>query len=59
VKEADDLKTQRQRDEQRRREKLADVQEQIDQGTLKVRKMTPQERAQYPPRPPGAGRRRK
>jgi hypothetical protein len=45
------MKTSRQRAEERRQEKLADVQHQIEDGTLTVRKMTPAERAEYPPRP--------
>jgi len=45
------MKTQRERGEGRRRERLADVQDQVDQGTLKIRRMTPKERADLPPRP--------
>ena len=45
------MKTQKERSEERRREKLAAIQEQIEQGTLKVRKMTDKERAALPPRP--------
>jgi hypothetical protein len=55
------MKTTRERAEERRQQKLADVQQQIDDGTLTVRKMTPQERAEHPPRPRperGRGRRR-
>jgi hypothetical protein len=37
--------------EQRRQEKLALVQQQIDEGSLTIRQMTPEERKKYPPRP--------
>jgi hypothetical protein len=37
------------RQEKRRKEKLAAVQQQIDEGSLKIRKMTPEERKKYPP----------
>ena len=50
----------RERAEQRRQDKLADVQQQIDDGSLTVRKMTAKERADHPPRPrPEQGRGRK
>jgi hypothetical protein len=50
----------RERAEERRQAKLADVQQQIDDGTLTVRKMTAKERADHPPRPrPEHGRGRK
>jgi hypothetical protein len=45
------MKTPRQRAEERRQEKLAVVREQIEAGTLTVRKMTAEERAAHPPRP--------
>jgi hypothetical protein len=49
---ADDrVKTTRQRAEERRQEKLAAVQEQIDAGTLTIRRMTVKERAEHPPQP--------
>ena len=51
------MKTQKERSEERRREKLAAMQDQIEQGTLKVRKMTPEERAALPPRPSSPKRR--
>jgi hypothetical protein len=47
------MKTPQERAEERRREKLADVQRQIRDGSLVVRKMTAEERAQFPPRPDG------
>jgi hypothetical protein len=37
--------------EQRRQEKLDLVQQQIDEGSLTIRQMTPEERKKYPPRP--------
>jgi hypothetical protein len=50
--------TQKERAEARRREKLAQVQDQVEDGSLTIRKMTPKERADHPPRPrPERGRR--
>jgi hypothetical protein len=37
------------RQQKRRKEKLKAVQQQIDEGSLKIRKMTPEERKKYPP----------
>jgi hypothetical protein len=52
------LMTQKERAEQRRREKLTQVQDQLEDGSLKIRKMTPKERAEQPARPrPERGRR--
>jgi anti-sigma28 factor (negative regulator of flagellin synthesis) len=45
------MKSAQERAEDRRRQKLAEVQAQIRSGSLVVRQMTPAERAQYPPRP--------
>ena len=45
------MKTQRERADERRVERLSIVQEQIDAGTLTVRKMTSKERAKYPAQP--------
>jgi hypothetical protein len=42
----------RQRDERER--KLAEIRRQLDQGTLRIRQMTPEERRANPPRPPDA-----
>ena len=42
----------RQRQEKKRQEKLDAVQEQVDSGSLVIRKMTKEEREKYPPRPP-------
>jgi hypothetical protein len=44
------MTTAQQRAEERRREKLADVQRQIRDGSLVVRQMTAEERARFPPR---------
>jgi hypothetical protein len=54
------VKTQKERDDQRRKEKLAAIDEQVEQGTLKIRKMTAKERKANPPKPrPERGRRRR
>ena len=45
------MKTQQQRAEQRRQEKLAQIKEQVEDGSLVIRKMTKDERRQYPPKP--------
>ena len=51
------MKTQRERAEERRADRLAAVQEEIEAGTLVIRRMTAEERAQYPPQPrPERGR---
>lgn len=50
----------RQRDERER--KLAEIRRQLEQGTLTIRQMTPEERRANPPRPRDArseGRRRR
>jgi hypothetical protein len=54
------MKTQQQRAEQRRKEKLAQIQEQVEDGSLVIRQMTPEERKANPPRPrsPQRGKRR-
>jgi hypothetical protein len=39
------------RAQQRRREKLALIRQQLASGELTIRQMTPAERATYPPRP--------
>jgi hypothetical protein len=53
------MKTTRERAEERRQEKLADVRQQVENGSLVIRKMTDAERQRYParPRPPQSGRR--
>jgi hypothetical protein len=45
------MKTTRQRAEERRRDRLAEMQRQIDDGTLTIRQMTAKERAEHPPQP--------
>lgn len=45
------MKSSRQRAEERRERKLEEVQAQVDSGSLTIRKMTPEERKRYPPRP--------
>jgi anti-sigma28 factor (negative regulator of flagellin synthesis) len=44
-------KTQQERAAERRQAKLEEIQQQIDEGTLTVRQMTPAERKRNPPRP--------
>jgi hypothetical protein len=51
------VKTIQQRQEERRAEKLAEIREQIEQGTLRIRQMTAKERAENPPRPRRPGSR--
>ena len=50
-------KTQKDRADEKRREKLAVIREQVKEGSLKIRKMTPAERKAHPPRPRGAKKR--
>jgi hypothetical protein len=45
------VKTQKERDEERRRGKLAELEKQVQSGSLVIRKMTAEEREQNPPRP--------
>jgi hypothetical protein len=53
------VKTQKERADAKRREKLELMQDQVEQGSLTIRKMTAKERAAHPPRPrPERGRRR-
>jgi hypothetical protein len=54
------MKTTRERAEEKRQEKLADVRQQVENGSLVIRKMTDAERQQYPVRTansPQSGRR--
>ena len=46
------MKTQQERQEDKRQGKLADVQRQVKDGSLVIRQMTPAERERNPPRPP-------
>jgi hypothetical protein len=43
--------TQAERAAEKRRLRLADMQRQVKDGSLKIRKMTAQERRRFPPRP--------
>lgn len=54
------MKTSRERAEDRRQDKLADVRQQVRNGSLVIRQMTEEERQRYPvrARPPQSGRRR-
>jgi hypothetical protein len=45
------MKTGREKAEEKRQEKLAQVQEQVEDGSLVIREMTEEERRKYPPRP--------
>jgi hypothetical protein len=44
------MKTQQQRSQELREEKLASIREQVEEGSLVIRQMTPEERASYGPR---------
>jgi hypothetical protein len=48
------MKTTRERAEEKRQEKLAQVREQVADGSLVIRQMSDAERRLYPPRPEGA-----
>ena len=53
------MKTQREKAEAKRQEKLEAVQEQVDSGSLTIRQMTSEERKKYPkPEKPRPTRRR-
>jgi hypothetical protein len=54
------VSTQRERAEEKRKEKLKAVEEQVAEGSLTIRQMTPEERAKYPKRerPPQPKRKR-
>ncbi len=43
--------TQAERAAEKRREKLEEIERQVSAGSLKIRKMTPEERSLNPPRP--------
>lgn len=49
------MPTQADRAAERRRERIEAMQQQVKDGSLKIRKMTAEERKRYPPRP-SAGR---
>jgi hypothetical protein len=54
------MSTQRERAEEKRKEKLKAVEEQVAEGSLTIRQMTPEEKAKYPQRerPPQTKRKR-
>jgi hypothetical protein len=45
------MSTQRERADEKRREKLQEIQDQLDSGSLTIRKMTAAERKKNPPKP--------
>jgi hypothetical protein len=51
------MKTTRERAEERRQAKLEMVKDQVEEGSLVIRKMTDEERRRYPPRPTAPKRR--
>jgi hypothetical protein len=53
------MSTQQERAEQKRREKLELIRDQVEDGSLKIRKMTPAERKEQPPRPRDEKRKRR
>jgi hypothetical protein len=50
------MKSGREKAEEKRQAKLAQVQEQVDEGSLVIRQMTEEERRKYPPQPPRAAK---
>jgi hypothetical protein len=48
------MKTQQQRQAEKRKEKLDLIEQQVKEGTLVIRKMTAAERKKFAPRPQGA-----
>jgi hypothetical protein len=48
---ADMARTQRGREDEKRAAKLAEINEQVEAGSLSIRQMTPEERERYRPRP--------
>lgn len=53
------MSTQRERAEEKRRQKLAEIEQQVQDGSLTIRPMTPAERKKYPkPAEPRRPRRR-
>jgi hypothetical protein len=52
------MRTTRERAEQKRQEKLDSVREQVESGSLVIRRMTEEERKRYPARPPRPNQRR-
>ncbi len=45
------MTTQAERAAEKRRSKLEEIRRQVNEGSLKIRKMTSQERKRFPPRP--------
>ena len=52
------MKTPAERKEDARREKLAEIKEQVDSGALVIRPMTKAERKRFPPKPATPRKRR-
>ena len=52
------MSTPKERAEEKRREKLALIREQLEAGQLTIRQMTPAERKEHPPRAPNPRRKR-
>jgi hypothetical protein len=52
------MKTAHERQEEKKQEKLAQMKQQVKAGTLVIRKMTPEERAEVPPPRPAKRKRR-
>jgi len=50
------MRTQSERAAEKRQLKLQDVQRQVEEGSLTIRKMTARERKQFPPPAPGSSR---
>ena len=46
------MKSGREKAEEKHQAKLAQVEEQVKEGSLVIRQMTDEEREKYPPRPP-------
>jgi hypothetical protein len=53
------MKSARERAEEKRAEKLEVIREQVESGSLVIRKMTAEERRRNPPRPPDPKRARR
>jgi hypothetical protein len=52
------MKSQRERDAEKREQKLREIDEAVDSGSLVIRQMTPEERKKLPERPPQPRRQR-
>jgi anti-sigma28 factor (negative regulator of flagellin synthesis) len=50
------MPTQADRAAERRRERVEAMRRQIKDGSLRIRKMTPEERKRYPPKPSARGK---